>query len=283
MRRRIVEFFMVTTTVALLGIAPGRAQTPNTPAAGQAPKPAAATAQALWPAPPPPAAAAKTAPLIPIGTVVRVQLGSTLTDATNKAGDKFDGIVDKPVVVKGKVIIPKYSQVYGHVAFVKPAGRIMGKGEMRIVLDKIVTPNNTVYPLTGSLHNGQVGDCGNGKKAKGKSRVDSEGMIHGCGKSKKAAAKATAILAGMGAAGGATIGLATRGGCYPYYGCYPSQGPGVGTDVMYGAGIGAGTALIYELLKHEKHIILVEGTDLNFVINRAVAANRALTASTVSN
>jgi hypothetical protein len=42
---------------------------------------------------------------------------------------------------------------------------------------------------------------------------------------------------------------------------------------MYGAGIGAGTALLYNLFRHEKHIILVQGTELTFVINRNVDAD----------
>ena len=48
----------------------------------------------------------------------------------------------------------------------------------------------------------------------------------------------------------------------------------MGTDVMYGAGIGAGTALIYSLLRHEKEVILIEGSDLTFVVNRSVEASQ---------
>ena len=69
------------------------------------------------------------------------------------------------------------------------------------------------------------------------------------------------------------VGMATRGGC-DYYGyCWPSSGPGIGTDVMYGAGIGAGTALVYKLFQHEKHIILIQGTPLTFVVNRTTDAD----------
>ena len=52
-----------------------------------------------------------------------------------------------------------------------------------------------------------------------------------------------------------------------------AAGPGFGESIGVGAGIGAGTVLIYDLLKHEKHIILVQGTTMTFVISRSVDAS----------
>jgi hypothetical protein len=40
-----------------------------------------------------------------------------------------------------------------------------------------------------------------------------------------------------------------------------------------GAGLGAGTALVYHLLQHEKHIILIYGTPLTFVVSRTTSAD----------
>ena len=51
----------------------------------------------------------------------------------------------------------------------------------------------------------------------------------------------------------------------------------MGTSIGYGAAIGASTALLYNLFKHEKEIVLVQGTDLTFVVNRTVTANAAPT------
>jgi hypothetical protein len=42
----------------------------------------------------------------------------------------------------------------------------------------------------------------------------------------------------------------------------------MGADIGYGAAIGAGTALLYSLLRHEKDIVLVQGTELTFIVNR---------------
>ena len=207
-------------------------------------------------------------PPIPAGSALHVKLQTTLTDKTNKTGDTSTGLVTHPILVNGVEVIPANSLVEGHVAFVKPSGRIRGRAQMRIVLDTILTPDEVKYPLSASLQDASSLPCN-------EKTNDGEGTIEGCGKSKKTALKQTAIGGAIGAGVGATVGIATRGGCDYYYGCYPSTGPGIATDVMYGAGIGAGTALLYNLFKHEKHIILVAGTSLTFVINRNVDGENA--------
>jgi hypothetical protein len=221
------------------------------------------------------APAAEKPPAIPAGSTLRVRLGTTLTDKTNKTGDPFTGEVTDAIVVNGKEVIAQYSTVNGHLAFVKPSGRVRGKAEMRIVIDNITTPDNVVYPLSSILEDAQGGVCGDTTVIGKNSKANEEGTITGCGKSKKQAVKGAAIAAGIGAAAGATVGMAGRGGC-DYYGyCYPQQGPGIGTSIGYGAGIGAGTALIYNLFKHEKHIVLVEGMHLTFTVNRTTAADES--------
>jgi hypothetical protein len=215
-------------------------------------------------------AAEKPAP-IPAGTSLRVRLETTLTDKTNKSGDPFTGVVTEPIVVNGKEVVASFSLVTGHVAFVKPSGRIRGKAQMRIVVDSITTPDNVIYPLSGTLEDANGGVCGNTSVA-GKGKADEEGTITGCGKSKKDAAKGAAIAGAIGAGAGATVAMGQTIDCRYYGNC---GGPGIGADLGYGAGIGAGTALIYSLLKHEKHIVLVQGTELTFTINRNTIATEA--------
>jgi hypothetical protein len=236
------------------------------PAAAQATadRPAAAQTTANQSAIPPPPGAQPTV-MIPAGTTLHVRLGNTLTDKTNKVGDKFTGQLAKAVIVDGKEVLPTGSTVEGHIAYIKPSGRFRGKAGMRIVLDDIITPDDVRWPLIAPLEEANAGDCA-------KTGTDDEGTIQGCGKSTKKALKQAALGAGIGAAGGLTVGLAGRGGC-DYYGCYPSSGPGVGASVLYGAGIGAGTTLLYNLFKHEKHIILIQGTELTFVLNRSTVTS----------
>jgi hypothetical protein len=226
--------------------------------------------QATQPAATPP-------PPIPAGTTLRVQLDTTLTDKTNKSGDKFTGEISEPVFVNGKEVVPKYSTVNGHIAFLKPSGRIAGKAQMRLVIDNISTPDGVVYPLSGTLEEAQGGVCAHTANT-GKTKADEEGTITGCGKSKKKAAEAAAIVGGMGAGVGASIGMGKEIEC-EWYGYCPPGGSGMGTDIMYGAGIGAGTALIYSLLKHEKHIVLVQGSTLTFIVNRTTMADKSSVAA----
>jgi hypothetical protein len=200
---------------------------------------------------------------IPAGSLLHVRLTTTLTSKTNKTGDPFTGMVTQPIVVDGKEVVPTGSTVEGHVAFVKPSGRITGRAQMRVVLDDIVTPDEVKIPLAAGLEDMNAGPCA-------KTGSDEEGTIKGCGKSKKDAAKDAAIAGAIGAGAGSMVGLGSQIDCTYYGNC---GGPGWGTSIGMGAGIGAGSALIYNLLKHEKQIILVQGTTMTFVINRSVDAD----------
>ncbi|HUZ45025.1 MAG TPA: hypothetical protein VMW54_00160 [Terriglobia bacterium] len=200
--------------------------------------------------------------LLQAGSSLHVRLQTTLTSKTNKTGDKFTGFVEKPVTTNGKVIVPRGSLVDGHVVFIKKAKRIKGVGQMRIVLDDITTENGAEFLLNGTLEDAQGSPCA-------KSGNDDEGTIKGCGKSAKSALKGAAIAGAMGAGAGATVGMGHEIDCRYYGNC---GGPGFGTDIGYGAAIGAGAALVYNIFKHEKALVLLQGTHLTFVVDRNVAA-----------
>ena len=199
---------------------------------------------------------------IPAGSLLHVRLQTTLTSKTSKSGDPFTGMVTQPIVVDGREVVPAGSQVEGHVAFVKSSGRVTGLAQMRVVLDSVITPDDMKIPLRAGLEDMNAGPCA-------KTGSDEEGTIKGCGKSKKDAAKDAAIGGAMGAGAGATVAMGSTIDCEYYGNC---GGPGWGTSLGMGAGIGAGSVLIYHLLKHEKQIILVQGTTMTFVISRSVDA-----------
>ncbi len=201
--------------------------------------------------------------LIPAGSLLHVRLTCTVTSKTSKPGDPFTGVVTQPISVDGKEVIAAGSSVEGHVAFVKQSGRITGVAQMRVVLDDIITPDDVKLALPAGLDDMNAGPCA-------KTTGDDEGTIKGCGKNKKDAMKDAAIGAGMGAGAGSMVGLGSEIDCRYYGAC---GGPGFGTALGGGAAIGAGTVLIYDLLKHEKHIILVQGTTMTFVISRSVDAS----------
>lgn len=207
-----------------------------------------------------PAAGAAETPTVPAGTLLRVKLGTTITSKTSKPGDPFTGQVMADSTAGQETVIPEGSLVSGHVAFVKPAGRIKAKAQMRIVLDSIVTPEEQTIQLSSTLEDARGGVCGN-------TSSDDEGTIVGCGKSKKDAAKDAAMGAIAGAGVGSAVGMGHEINCRYYGNC---GGTGMGGDILYGAGIGASTALLYNLFKHQKEIILIQGTELTFVVNRTL-------------
>ena len=212
---------------------------------------------------PGPGLAAEGGVILPAGSVLHVRLGTTLTSKTNKPGDPFTGMVDKPVIANGKEIVPEGSLVEGHVVFIKPSKRIKGRAEMRIVLDNVTTPEEVKVSLAGTLEEAEGGPCA-------KTGSDDEGTVKGCGKSKKDAAKDAALGAAIGAGAGATVGMGSEIECRYYGNC---GGPGIVSGTLYGAGIGAATALIFNIFKHEKEVILLQGMHLTFVINRSVEAS----------
>lgn len=204
--------------------------------------------------PPPPG----TSPSIPAGTILRVRLGDTLSDKTNKTGDPFSGTLIKPVVVNGQEVVPAGSVVNGYVAFVKPSGRVKGVAQMRLLLTKLTTAEGDMeYKLAAPVEEAKA-ECAS------TSGTNEEGTIKGCGKSAKDAAKSAAITGAVGAGVGATVGSVAGRNPYCYW-CGPNLG-GMATGAGYGAAGGAGAALIYSLFKHEKHIILVQGMELVFTV-----------------
>jgi hypothetical protein len=206
--------------------------------------------------------------LLPAGSSLHVRLQTTLTSKTNKSGDKFSGYVEQAVIANGKTIVPVGSLVDGHVVMIKDSKRIKGVGEMRIVLDDVTTENGDEFLLNGSLEEAQGSPCA-------KTASDSEGTLKGCGKSAKDALKGAAIAGAMGAGAGASVGMGHEIECNYYGNC---GGPSFGADIGYGAAIGASAALIYNVFKHEKPLVLIQGTHLTFVVDRSVTA-RSMPAS----
>jgi hypothetical protein len=184
---------------------------------------------------------------IAAGTTVETTLTTLLTSKTSDEGDPFSAEIVEPIFSGGEQIIPAGSTLEGHVAFVKEPGRVKGKGQMRLVADRIVTQDGVEFPLSAGLESGKGTD---GAKVTGE-----EGTIQGPGKSVKDAAKESGIDAGIGAG----VGAIADGG----------------TGALYGLGAGAITGIIHTLAKKHKDLVLPQGTDLTFVISRTVTGKKA--------
>jgi hypothetical protein len=180
---------------------------------------------------------------LPAGRELQVELVTTLSSKVNETGDLWTGKVVEPFFGKGGEIVPEGSTVDGHITYVKGPGRVKSKGEMRLIIDSISTPDGSKYNIVASL-----------KEAQGTKVKDEEGTMQGPGKDEKG----TAVETGVGAAAGAGVGAIAHGG----------------TGALYGAGIGAMAGLAHGLLKKGKDIVLPQGTEMIFVISRDTTAQK---------
>ena len=183
---------------------------------------------------------------LPAGTTLRVRLTTNLSSRTTETGDRFTAEVTEPIFNKGEEVVPGGSMVEGRVSFVRPPGRAKGVAEMRLTPEKISVPSGAQYLISAALQGAEG--------APDVKVVDEEGTLKGKGKSKKT----TAEEAGIGAGAGAGIGGLADGG----------------TGALYGAAIGAGAALAHRLLKRHQDIVVPQGTELSFVLNRAATAKK---------
>lgn len=181
------------------------------------------------------------------GTTIETTLTTLLTSKTSQEGDPFTAEIVEPIFSGGEQVVPAGSTLEGHVAYVKEPGRVKGKGQMRLVADKIVTQDGIEFPLSAGLEGA--------KGAAGAKVTGEEGTVQGPGKSVKDTAKETGIDAGIGAG----VGAIAAGG----------------TGALYGLGAGAITGIIHNLAKKHKDLVLPQGTDLTFVIARNVTGKKS--------
>ncbi|HVB37075.1 MAG TPA: hypothetical protein VND92_01000 [Vicinamibacterales bacterium] len=72
---------------------------------------------------------------VPSGTTITVRLAQALSTVRNRAGDTFDAILDEPVVVGGRVVLPRGTTFTGHVTEARSSGRLKGRAVLSITLD----------------------------------------------------------------------------------------------------------------------------------------------------
>jgi hypothetical protein len=183
---------------------------------------------------------------LPAGTELVVKLTNTLSNKGSEEGDPWAGKVEEPIFSGGVEVIPPESTVRGHVTFLNPAGRLKGRGEMRLVAETVSTPEHGTFTIVARLNNL---DDNKGSKLK-----DDEGTIQGPGKSTKNAAKE----AGIGAAVGAGVGSLADGG----------------KGALFGMAIGAIGGLTHSLAKKHQGVLLPPGTEFTFVLNQTFLSKR---------
>lgn len=95
-------------------------------------------ARAAAPAAPPPNPVAKPAPIqVPGGTVINVRLTQAIDVDASQTGMKFKALVDDPVMLHGKVVIPRGAAATLQAAQVEQSGKMKGS-------DKIILKMNSI-------------------------------------------------------------------------------------------------------------------------------------------
>ena len=163
--------------------APAPVAVPPEPYPEQEPAPAPVfrtpVARVAQPAPPPPPPTRVVT--VPAGTVVTVRLVDGVSSRHNRPGDIFQGTLEEPLAAEGLVVAERNANVFGRVVDTQKSGRVSGRAEMALELDRLQTVGGEV-------------------------RIASDTMIRRADASKGKDAAKVGIMAGVGAAIGAIAG-----------------------------------------------------------------------------
>jgi BON domain len=157
------------------------------------PPPAPAPAPSTPPPPPPPPPPQKVN--IPSGTALAVRLVDPIDSEKNQAGDTFHATLNNPLTIDGQVVVPSGSEVTGHLADVKSAGKFAGQSLVALQLDSISSGGQT--------YNIQTDQYKKEGSSRGKNTAEKVGAGAGIG----------ALIGALAGGGkGAAIGAAAGGG-----------------------------------------------------------------------
>src|SRR2546421_5682326 len=150
------------------------------PIAVPAPPPDVAAVKEVKPEPVEPATRRVT---VPSGTLVPVRMVDSIDSGTDHVGQSFKATLESPITVDNDTVFPKGAEAYVKLTKVESAGRLSGRSELQLQLDRIFL-GKTSYQLETSTYT----NTGSSQGAK------------------------TAKTAGIGAAIGAVIGGIAGGG-----------------------------------------------------------------------
>jgi hypothetical protein len=140
---------------------------------------------------------------VPSGTLVAVRMIDSVDSETARVGETFKGSLDEPIVIDKETVFPKGSEVYVKLSKVQAAGRVSGRSELQLQLDRIYLGKKS-YAVQSSTY-ASTGASQGGK---------------------------TARSAGVGAVIGAAIGAIAGGGKGAVIGGATGAGAGAGVEAI---------------------------------------------------
>ncbi len=183
--------------------------------------------------------------VVPAGTKLPLILHNGITTRNAKPGDSVYLETLFPITEDNRIVIPAGSYVQGEILEAKRPGRVKGRGEIRVRLNRMILPNGYTVDFNAVPTNTSAG---------GNESADNEGKVkgdsnktHDVGTVVGTTLSGTAIGAGVGGAAG-------------------NAGKGAGI----GAGIGAAAGLATVLLTRGRELELPRGTTVHVVLDRAL-------------
>jgi len=140
------------------------------------------------------------------GTPIKIRTETTLSTKDTKTGDSFRATLSEPIVVEGKEIAPRGSQVEGRVVNSDPGGRVKGVATISVRLTQLRVGSREV-----AINTGVIARKAHATKRKDAAKV---GIGAGIGAAIGAIAgggQGAAIGAASGGAAGTGLVLATHG------------------------------------------------------------------------
>ena len=96
-------------------------------------------------------AAEKQSITIPLGTVITIRLGETLSSKDSSTGQGFSATVAEPVVVDGKTVIERGASARGSVVDAKSMGHFKGGALLEVKLDSVTIEGKDTSVSTGMV------------------------------------------------------------------------------------------------------------------------------------
>ena len=152
-----------------------------------------------------PSSAATPAPLVvPAGTHITVRLEETLSSRYSVPGQRFEAVLDQPVVVDDQTVLPTGSPVTGHVVSVRRSGRLRHPGELVLTLDSVTIDDRQV-----PLQTSEIVARGGSHKKRNLAWIGGGGAGGALIGALAAGGKGALIGSGIGAAAGTTTAFIT--------------------------------------------------------------------------
>ena len=102
-------------------------------------------------------------------TTLHARLTAEVSSATASHGTPIEAVLTEPVFnAAHQLLLPANSRIIGEVMHAKPAGKLHHNGELRVVFERIETPEGQAQAMHGSLEGVEVDSAANMK-------LDSEG------------------------------------------------------------------------------------------------------------